>query len=53
MKYCHMDLTVLCLLMEKFRTIFQTLTTLGGQDIGVDPFLYVTNAAVAFDGIYA
>ena len=47
-----MDVTVLRVCMEKFRSMFQNLKTLDGQDIGVDPFQYITIAAVAFNGIY-
>ena len=51
-RYCHMDVTVLRVCMQKFRSMFQNLKTLDGQDIGCDPFQYITIAAVAFDGIY-
>ena len=51
-RYCHMDVTVLRVCMEKFRSMLQNLKTLDGQDIGCDPFQYITIAAVAFDGIY-
>ena len=50
-RYCHMDVTVLCLCMDKFCAMFQNLKALDGQEIGVDSLLSLTIAAMAFDGI--
>ena len=50
--YCHSDVHLLRLGMQKFRTIFRELKKEVGSPIGVDPFNYVTIAGVAFNGIY-
>ena len=50
--YCHSDVQLLRLGMQKFRTIFRELKKVDGSPMGVDPFNYVTIAGVAFNGIY-
>ena len=50
--YCHSDVQLLRLGMERFRELFITLTRDDGTNIGVDPFNHLTIAGVAFEGIY-
>ena len=50
--YCHSDVQLLRLGMEKFRELFITLTREDGRNIGVDPFNHLTIPGVAFEGIY-
>ena len=50
--YCHSDVQLLRLGMEKFRELFLTLTKEDGTYIGVDPYNHLTIPSVAFEGIY-
>ena len=50
--YCHSDVQLLRLGMEKFRELFLTLTKADGTPIGVDPYNHLTIPSVAFEGIY-
>jgi len=50
--YCHSDVQLLRIGMQKFRDMFLDLKDNEGRNIGVDPFNYLTIAGVAFGGIY-
>ena len=50
--YCHSDVYLLRLGMQKFHTVFRELKKEDGSPMGVDPFNYITIAGVAFNGIY-
>lgn len=51
-EYCHSDVELLKVGMQKFRKEFMELTDETGRPIGVDPFDYGTIAAVSFNGVY-
>ena len=44
--YCHSDVQLLRLGMEKFRELFLTLTKADGTPIGVDPYNHLTIPSV-------
>ena len=50
--YCHSDVQLLRLGMEKFRELFLTLTKQDGAYNGVGPYTHITIPSVAFKGIY-
>ena len=50
--YCHSDVQLLRLGMQKFRELFLNLQKGDGSPIGVDPFNHITIPSVAFEGIY-
>ena len=52
MTYCHSDVQLLRLGMQKFRELFLNLQKSDGKYIGVDPDNQITIPLVAFDGIY-
>ena len=50
--YCHSNVYLLRLGMQKFHTVFRELKKEDGSPMGVDPFNYITIAGAAFNGIY-
>ena len=50
--YCHSDVQLLRLGMERFRDLFLNLQKSDGTYIGVDPYNHITIPSVAFEGIY-
>ena len=50
--YCHSDVQLLSIGMQKFRDMFLELKDNEGRNIGLDPFNYLTIAGVTVGGIY-
>jgi hypothetical protein len=52
-KYCHSDVDILRRGLQEFRQLFINMTDVHtGKELGTDPLLYMTIAALAYDGVY-
>ena len=52
-KYCHSDVDILRRGLQEFRRLFIEMTDVNtGKELGTDPLLYMTIAALAYDGVY-
>ena len=52
-KYCHSDVDILRRGMQEFRRLFIEMKDVNTEkELGTDPLLYMTIAALAYDGVY-